>query len=128
MTRYINFHLKAFHLQILDQTLRISCQEYDEIVKSQTKHILLDVREKVQFNICALEGSINIPFDSFLKNVQDFKLKNDTSALPTYVICRRGNDSQLAVKILTQAGIDAKDIIGGLVTWSKVVDATFPTY
>lgn len=45
-----------------------------------------------------------------------------------YVICRLGNDSQLAVKILEEHGIGAKDVVGGLHEWSNRVDTDFPTY
>jgi adenylyltransferase/sulfurtransferase len=45
-----------------------------------------------------------------------------------YVICRLGNDSQLAVKILEENGISAKDIVGGLYEWANRVDKEFPMY
>lgn len=54
-----------------------------------------------------------------------------------FVICRRGNDSQVAVQLLTermaQSGgsplnLSVSDIKGGLAEWSKCVDEDFPTY
>jgi adenylyltransferase/sulfurtransferase len=45
-----------------------------------------------------------------------------------YVVCRLGNDSQLAVKILEEHGIRAKDIVGGLHEWSLRIDTDFPIY
>lgn len=46
-----------------------------------------------------------------------------------YVVCRRGNDSQLAVQRLRQAGIDgAVDVMGGLMAWARECDVGFPTY
>lgn len=48
---------------------------------------------------------------------------------PLCVICRRGNDSQIVVKLLQSAGIsDAVDVIGGLQAWAEQVDSSFPTY
>ena len=49
------------------------------------------------------------------------------------MLCRRGNDSQLAVKILSQHFLDfnfeaLKDIIGGLQSWANTVDKEFPKY
>ena len=54
------------------------------------------------------------------------------------VICRRGNDSQFAVKKLQTAlkeslaenkvSISVKDVIGGLESWSNNVDPSFPKY
>jgi rhodanese-related sulfurtransferase len=38
-------------------------------------------------------------------------IKKNTSKV--YVVCVRGNDSQLAVQVLEGLGIDAKDIVEG---------------
>eukprot|EP00877_Chromochloris_zofingiensis_P010503 jgi/Chrzof1/5706/Cz16g12150.t1 len=44
-----------------------------------------------------------------------------------YVVCRRGNDSQLAVERLRQAGIyTAVDVVGGMQAWAKEVDSDMP--
>lgn len=55
-----------------------------------------------------------------------------SSLVPVYVICRRGNDSQLAVpllqKVLGESVPFVNDIIGGLYNWSKTVDNDFPIY
>ena len=47
-----------------------------------------------------------------------------------YIVCRLGNDSQLAVDALRHAGVQGvvKDLIGGLRAWSKDVDQSFPVY
>jgi adenylyltransferase/sulfurtransferase len=46
-----------------------------------------------------------------------------------YVVCRRGNDSQLAVRDLEAAGlVGARDIDGGLEAWGSQVDFTWPKY
>lgn len=45
-----------------------------------------------------------------------------------FTVCRRGNDSQLAVNMLKEKGIKAKDIIGGLNQWSKDIDTSFPSF
>jgi adenylyltransferase/sulfurtransferase len=53
-----------------------------------------------------------------------------------FVVCRRGNDSQLVVKVLkkhfsenTKVNVNQiKDIIGGLQSWTNSVDENFPKY
>lgn len=46
-----------------------------------------------------------------------------------FVICRLGNDSQIAVRMMQKEGIDGpRDIIGGLLSWSTKVDESFPIY
>lgn len=50
--------------------------------------------------------------------------------LETYVLCRLGNDSQIAVEALRNAGMKGvvKDLIGGLKAWAREVDSQFPVY
>jgi adenylyltransferase/sulfurtransferase len=49
-----------------------------------------------------------------------------------YVICRLGNDSQIAAEALRSVGSDevrvVRDIVGGLRAWSREVDSQFPVY
>jgi rhodanese-related sulfurtransferase len=56
------------------------------------------------------------------------------SFVTVITICRRGNDSQRAVKELkkypqiTKKVNWIKDVIGGLNEWSMKIDKTFPMY
>ncbi len=51
-------------------------------------------------------------------------------------MCRRGNDSQIAVEMLSEhfktndtSGVSViKDIIGGVNEWANIVDKNFPKY
>ena len=53
-----------------------------------------------------------------------------------YVVCRRGNDSQVAVRLLQDglkryfpsSNVLIKDLIGGLTSWSDEIDNNFPKY
>jgi adenylyltransferase and sulfurtransferase len=50
-----------------------------------------------------------------------------------YVVCRRGNNSQLAVCLLREyfkdeSLVSIKDIIGGLEEWHHKCDSNFPKY
>lgn len=49
-----------------------------------------------------------------------------------FVVCHRGNDSQLAVRILqeklAESGFRFRDIVGGLDRWALDVDQNFPRY
>ena len=48
------------------------------------------------------------------------------------MLCRRGNDSQVAVQklknILDDPKLKVQDIVGGLYAWSKHIDNDFPIY
>ncbi|KAI9808332.1 MAG: hypothetical protein M1825_004789 [Sarcosagium campestre] len=134
-------------VDILRPEERVSAKAYDRIRRnSSSMHHLIDVREKVHFNICHLPGSINIPMSLITSpsskevgendrvNQKDEVAKIIAERLPTYIICRLGNDSQLAVSWIKQAfskdddGVIVADIQGGFESWRKEVDASWPDY
>ncbi|XP_050481798.1 adenylyltransferase and sulfurtransferase MOCS3 [Bombus huntii] len=127
-------------LNLLRTEERISVEEYNTTLKLGTKaHILIDVRSAEEFDICHLKNSINIPLCDINNNetvtlirsrIQEIQKQHDNASL--YVMCRRGNDSQKAVKSLQEIfqgnNLEIKDVIGGIHAWSKKIDCTFPIY
>lgn len=103
---------------------------------------MIDVRDKAQFGICSLENSINIPISAILDSTATDQtpswlppeLATRDSDDPVYVVCRLGNDSQIAVKKLKELGRDRNgqrfigDIRGGLRSWREQVDPEWPEY
>jgi len=89
---------------------------------------VLDVRSKEEFSICHLPEARNIPLRTLLRD----PLAHLLPGKETYVVCKLGNDSQVAARALRSGlGADAdkvKDIVGGLRAWSKEVDPSFPMY
>ncbi len=51
---------KSCNVSILREEERMSCSEYMVVVKSSRPHLLLDVREPVEFEICHLPQSHSI--------------------------------------------------------------------
>ncbi|CAN6471957.1 unnamed protein product [Victoria cruziana] len=126
------------NISLLPRAARISCTEYNERVLKREPHLLLDVRPAHHYKICALPGSLSIPLAD-LKNkvglihaaLQKLEVAeaSDPQSFSLYVICRRGNDSQIAVESLRSMGFTAaKDIIGGLESWAQDIDPNFPIY
>ncbi|GJJ70548.1 adenylyltransferase and sulfurtransferase [Entomortierella parvispora] len=112
---------------------RLTCEGYKKILETHTPHLLLDVREKVQFDICSLPSSLNIPLKDLElpESIEQVKKRLNAKDEPVYIVCRRGNDSQPAVRILQEQGIttgDIKDIVGGLNLWTDKIDPSFPKY
>ncbi|KAF7295148.1 hypothetical protein MIND_01053300 [Mycena indigotica] len=105
---------------------RISALELRKTWDEHPNLTILDVRPSIEFGICALPGSINVPLRDLVANP-----RMHVSALADrdiYVICRLGNDSQIAaqsVREITQS-IVVKDVVGGLRAWTRFVDPTFP--
>jgi len=86
-----------------------------------------DMTAHLQHAIAALPGSLNVPYEEL-----DARMAEVLAAgrgREVYVVCRRGNDSQLAVRALEAAGlVGARDVQGGLEAWRTQVDPTWPQY
>lgn len=117
----------------LEQALRISVAEFSRLPHDEPR-ILIDVRDHTQYSICSLHGSINIPWTGDAKTWTDLvapKLADDFLGKSCYVICKLGNDSQLAVKALIAVGVthgSIRNIDGGFKAWRERVDPTWPNY
>ncbi|KAK0126518.1 Urmylation protein, variant 2 [Cadophora gregata] len=140
---YVLFCGVTSPINILNPEERIEARQYHEILraKPEKKHLLLDIREKVQFDICNLEGSINVPFSTLQGNRGVARsgekpvwvpegLPEDA---PIYVVCRLGNDSQVVTRKLKESGLASQgryigDIKGGLKAWKEQVDGSWPEY
>lgn len=130
---YVAFCGAAAPIKVLSTDQRISAGDFAKLPSHDSK-ILVDTRDETQFAICALPGSINIPWtgdsNSWLEKVEQAGVHADDSQA-TFVVCRFGNDSQLAVQAMhDRLGITmgAKDIKGGLESWRKEVDPEWPDY
>ncbi|KAJ3095775.1 Molybdenum cofactor synthesis protein 3 [Phlyctochytrium bullatum] len=137
---------KSITQHILTPSERVSPAFLQSLRDSPSPHLLLDVRDRNQFAIASIPGSVNIPWKELPRRLgevldivkpgedRDGKdgAKDDTGekqTMPVYVVCRLGNDSQLAVQLLKAGGIkESWDLAGGLYQWSDEVDPSFPKY
>ena len=148
---YVQFCGITNPVNLLSSEERVTATQYAEARKNismtERQHRLIDVREKVQFDLCHLFGSINIPF-SRLQTLDAQAVDHDTlemidevknvigveSKEPLVVVCRLGNDSQVAVRKFKELGLDeggriwVGDVEGGLKAWRRDVDPSFPDY
>lgn len=120
---------------VLAPELRISVQEYHNYINSSQgdNSILIDVRPKEQYEITKLPNSINIAWDpTFIKsdNIDSYLPSNFDKDTNTFVMCRYGNDSQMATKkLIENFGFNkVKDIKGGINKWSEEIDSKIPQY
>jgi adenylyltransferase/sulfurtransferase len=121
-------------VHLLEPHERITCREYINTMSTQ-EHVLIDTRPPVQFAICALPRSVNIPLDvldASHPEVQVAAQHVSQGRRDIVIVCRRGNDSQIAVRRLQGlAGLgDARivDIAGGLQQWALDVDPSLQLY
>ncbi|KAI1465645.1 adenylyltransferase [Daldinia caldariorum] len=137
---YVQFCGVTKPVDVLKPEERVSATEYNAILTKQSDmdHLLLDVREKEHFEIASIPGAINVPFSTLQARSKNSSLapeyipKSLSANAPIYVICRVGNDSQLATRRLKEMGLDANgerfvgDIEGGMLAWKRHVDQTMP--
>lgn len=128
---------KDVKLELLPENHRVTVHNLHQSRLNGDSHLLIDVRTENEYNICRLERSENYPIKLFtdpendrrkalIKRIQNEKIPQ------IYVICRRGNDSQIAAKWLInelkESHILIHDIVGGLHSWTNNIDINFPKY
>lgn len=106
-----------------------SSQEYYKVRQDKISHILLDVRVKEQFELCSLEGAVNIPLGSLEEELDKLQELTLDGTKPVYCLCRRGIASIEATKKLSKLlpSSNVYNIKGGLNSW-KTIDPLFPMY
>ncbi len=123
------------HGELFTARQNVSCLQYKDICKNGQPHVLLDVRQARQYEMCSLDGSINIPLDKLEAHFNRVG-QLSRSELPVYCICRRGIASAEATRMLQKYIDNGNDheihsvynISGGLNSWVETVDADFPRY
>ncbi|KXL48532.1 hypothetical protein M433DRAFT_142000 [Acidomyces richmondensis BFW] len=120
-------------INILPSEFRISANEFSRL-PTDGSNVLIDVRDETQYAICALRGSVNVPWtgsaDTWVEQAMARGVLLDCSR-DHYVVCRLGNDSQLAAKAALDRGLSLgkiKDIRGGFKAWREEVDSSWPEY
>ncbi len=102
--------------------LEISIKEFEKIYKANPKVNLLDVRTNGEFRQNHVPGSVLLDVNEIMSlgNKVQSKIpfaKNQ----PIYVICRSGNRSFTATRILRNMGYtQAVSVRGGVNAWSQI--------
>lgn len=84
---------------------------------------LLDVREDWELGVASVPNVIHIPMGQVADRLQE--LDRNTEIV---VLCRSGRRSLEVAKFLQQNGYKTVNLAGGILAWSRDVDATIPTY
>ncbi|KAI6197089.1 hypothetical protein M3Y94_01183900 [Aphelenchoides besseyi] len=121
---------------LLSEDQRISVRDFAvRRFDAEKRPLLIDTRPPLEFEICHLPEALNFPLDELEaadRSSIETKLKERKEQSDVFVICHRGNDSQLAVKLLqeklSESGIRFRDVIGGLDAFARDVDSKFPIY
>lgn len=99
----------------------------DELNKVKNEVVLLDAREKNEFEVSTISGAFLIGFDTF--SIKNFT-KNFPNKKAHYVVyCSLGIRSEIIGKKLSKAGYaNVKNLYGGIFEWKNnnfpVIDST----
>jgi adenylyltransferase and sulfurtransferase len=120
-------------INILPPSARLTAAEFSRL-PTDGSNVLIDVRDETQYAICALRGSINVPWTGSAEGWAEQARANGVlgdSEKDYYLVCRFGNDSQLAAQAAMERAkipLRIKDIKGGFKAWREEVDGSWPGY
>uniref|UniRef100_A0A7S3QLN7 Adenylyltransferase and sulfurtransferase MOCS3 n=1 Tax=Dunaliella tertiolecta TaxID=3047 RepID=A0A7S3QLN7_DUNTE len=137
-------------ISVLPPSLRVTPQQLQALISSaaasgRAPPAVLDVRPASQFCLMHLPHATHIPFEQLDAKVEEVKQLirgtvfegrssgegagsgEQSPEAGLYVMCRRGNNSQLAVARLRELGVlSAVDVVGGMENWAESLDPSMP--
>lgn len=84
---------------------------------------LLDVREEWELGVASVPDVVHIPMGEVADRLGELDRSREV-----VVLCRSGRRSLQVANFLQQNGFQAVNLAGGILAWSRDVDATIPTY
>ena len=105
-------------------TKSISAKELNELINSAEKIQIIDVREHFEWDICHIEGALNIPMNLIIESLD--KISND---ITTVVMCHHGVRSINVIHYLESIGYKSLiNLNAGIHAWSTDVDKSMSIY
>tara|TARA_Y100001970_G_scaffold181652_1_gene221072 strand:+ start:280 stop:606 length:327 start_codon:yes stop_codon:yes gene_type:complete len=99
-------------------------EEIKDILESDEKVVILDVREDWEYEICHLDNSLHIPMLQVEDKVETLN-KDDTHIM----VCHHGIRSRMIGKYLESVGFkNILNLSSGLEGWATDVDHTMKKY
>ena len=106
--------MKDLNVYLLDEWLSLS----------KGNLLLLDVREKWEFEICSIKDSCNIPLGILHESISSFD-----KVMKIICICHHGIRSKQACYILNMNGFsNVFNLEGGIDQWAKVIQKSMNRY
>ncbi|HKQ15884.1 MAG TPA: rhodanese-like domain-containing protein [Steroidobacteraceae bacterium] len=84
---------------------------------------LLDVREEWELGVASVPDVVHIPMGEVADRLGELDRGREV-----VVLCRSGRRSLQVANFLQQNGFQAVNLAGGILAWSRELDATIPTY
>lgn len=97
----------------------ISADKAKRIMDSDESAVILDVREKDEFDDGHIPGAILIPYDEVAMKAEDIIKDKDTTIL---IYCRSGRRSKIASQTLVGLGYTNVKEFGGIIDWKYNIE------
>lgn len=102
----------------------VSARDLDNYI-GKSDCIIIDLRDHMEYNSMHVTGAVNIPYDSFFGNAQNFEKilgqnnrKFKESTLVFY--CERGGTSLKVARELSCFGYKTKTVVGGINAYKSI--------
>ena len=101
---------------------KINPKEFDNLYRGKfNKILLIDVREKEEFNKASIQGSISIPLKNLEQNSYLEFIRKESLNKEVYTLCQLGKRSEKASMILYKFKIPSKSIEGGIEKMNQII-------
>ena len=101
----------------------VDVRELAALLASGSPPMLIDVREPGEREIVVIPGARPVPIHLIRSGAAGLPV-----GVPVYVHCKSGGRSAEAVDLLRAEGVDARDVLGGVLAWVAGVDPDLATY
>lgn len=91
---------------------RMTAQEVNEYLNQHPDVSVIDVRETEEVKAGKVPGAVNIPL-----GLLEFRLQDIDQSKEHILVCRSGNRSGMAAKLLEDKGFDVVNMDGGMLEW-----------
>ena len=105
-------------------TYTITPSQLKEMMHTSKSFVLLDVREKWEYEIVHIGGALLIPLGELPRRCREI-----TPGIEVVVYCHWGMRSLDAAFLLQQLGFKSvKSLVGGIDRWAQEIDTQIPRY
>ena len=105
--------------------MEIDCRRVAERLKSGDDFVLLDCRERDEYALVKIEGSLLIPMSEIVARGHELAQLQDREIV---VYCHHGGRSLQVATWLTGQGFRAESMAGGIDRWAIDVDPSLRRY
>ena len=99
--------------------MNISAKEAKQIMDSQEGYVILDVREREEYDAGHIPGAIVIPYTELEERAAE-ELPDEDQLILVY--CRSGRRSKIAAEILVELGYTNIREFGGILDWPYEIE------